>query len=1332
MPGVFSWYGDNDSNAVSGCEGHTVVDAKTGIATVHDAWSGSSDRVKTNPKSMDLLSLIPPEKQGLLTLSTALQVEEHRFNVRYLGQMTTTASTGSSALVDKIVEAAMNKQKEQQRRRQQIIKEGRLQQSRREMQLQRKESQEQPASGGQDNVDGVLSDIVASTTHKVKAELQGAAATVAATATAAINVQKEPSDSDLKDIHRSQSQGGTAKSRFFNLIRRGGQGPAGTGIGSSTTLTPTSSDSPTHATSSDEKLDFQRSVSGPNSSSPPSNGAVPELAMTRRSSDGRLSSSPRTISASPMHMDDIDSLQRDRSKCSSRASNVTESTLTASSTGPVTIADSGDSGVSAASTPDSDRHIFRTPSSSVLSDSSGAVGCVFSDRSDSPPSYGLNYRIVNLCISAESIRFYDTSNAAGKARRSVSRSSSSSAGEELADSTTTKRLCWERKLSSVSYCAKGHIHSTSWCLIVSESSSASSAPAPGINSSPNFVCYLFSCETEESCVTIMESITKSFKVAFELHRNPPVTIRSPFCETCPMYTLHKLCVQVNNCLNAKAAQAFATKAIEGLPKEDRTWMSDRAQAIQQFSEDVQLQITMGMLRGISERLQSEHSHSDSEKPMEVEDNDEATSKPRLGPLSRAKRTLASSIEGLRKKDRPAASPSAIRAGKSESPSTSLRRKTIGHEGDAESGPESARASQRHPSLPVVSGQVRSSPLHGSPHPSPPGTPTLSVPAHTPPSLRRRTPRSPTRKTSFRHSIYKTAHATPGGQPLSPSKEAAGDDEDDDELTKKSGLDPLLTPRRDYTSSPTARGLWKRAIDEQVMLVRLEKASQKHYEPGELEARRLAYGDMLEQSEQERLTQVWEKLLSSAKNAKLEQLSALKSGVRKAVADGIPKGLHGRAWKLLNSLQPPSKLLKPKPVGNSDSGYSTPPANGQILDFEILKVQSTPFLHAIIIDLGRTFPGHEYFQSVAGPGQCSLFHVLRAYASVDQDVGYCQGLSFVAGLLIMHADTDSDAFHFLLALMYDELRDQYKPDMARLQVRLYQLSRLLHDYHPRMHDLFEKHDVAPFFYAAPWFLTLFCSQFPLYFATRTMDLIFLDGIDAIFKVCLTLLRHAERQLLECTSFEQILECMKAVLPALGARVPDTIVREAMDMDIHEKLRTFEVEHAVLQDLDNTQTMSADLEAANIALRSQHTDLIQQLAVARGSALRLQDTVNELSTENARLVQQSERFTVQITDLRHTVAQLQRQLAVNTSTESREEAAADEVNEGVSTGSIVIRRNNLKPPHASGLRRRLSVPVFSQTRPMVQRRYQRSFDDLAETPISKLEQFFAEADLDNMRR
>lgn len=68
---------------------------------------------------------------------------------------------------------------------------------------------------------------------------------------------------------------------------------------------------------------------------------------------------------------------------------------------------------------------------------------------------------------------------------------------------------------------------------------------------------------------------------------------------------------------------------------------------------------------------------------------------------------------------------------------------------------------------------------------------------------------------------------------------------------------------------------------------------------------------------------------------------------------------------------------------------------------------------------------------------------------------------------------------------------------------------------------------------------------------------LFGWLAGLQVCLILLRHAENELLECTSFEQILNSMKSVLPAIAARVPEVVVREALEMDIHEKLRTFEV-------------------------------------------------------------------------------------------------------------------------------------------------------------------------------
>ena len=51
--------------------------------------------------------------------------------------------------------------------------------------------------------------------------------------------------------------------------------------------------------------------------------------------------------------------------------------------------------------------------------------------------------------------------------------------------------------------------------------------------------------------------------------------------------------------------------------------------------------------------------------------------------------------------------------------------------------------------------------------------------------------------------------------------------------------------------------------------------------------------------------------------------------------------------------------------------------------------------------GRTFPHHQYFARQLGAGQLSLFNTLKAYSLIDPEVGYCQGLSFVAGVLLMH-------------------------------------------------------------------------------------------------------------------------------------------------------------------------------------------------------------------------------------------------------------------------------------------------------------------------------------------
>lgn len=52
-----------------------------------------------------------------------------------------------------------------------------------------------------------------------------------------------------------------------------------------------------------------------------------------------------------------------------------------------------------------------------------------------------------------------------------------------------------------------------------------------------------------------------------------------------------------------------------------------------------------------------------------------------------------------------------------------------------------------------------------------------------------------------------------------------------------------------------------------------------------------------------------------------------------------------------------------------------------------------------------------------------------------------------------------------------------------QIQMYQLSRLLHDYHRDLYCHLEQQDIAPSLYAPPWFLTTFASQYPLGFVAR---------------------------------------------------------------------------------------------------------------------------------------------------------------------------------------------------------------------------------------------------------
>ena len=82
------------------------------------------------------------------------------------------------------------------------------------------------------------------------------------------------------------------------------------------------------------------------------------------------------------------------------------------------------------------------------------------------------------------------------------------------------------------------------------------------------------------------------------------------------------------------------------------------------------------------------------------------------------------------------------------------------------------------------------------------------------------------------------------------------------------------------------------------------------------------------------------------------------------------------------------------------------------EYERLCGETSPYEGLIGKDIGRSFPNVEMFRDPAGEGQQMLARVLKCFSLYDEKIGYCQGLGFVVGPLLMHMG-DKEAFCVLV-------------------------------------------------------------------------------------------------------------------------------------------------------------------------------------------------------------------------------------------------------------------------------------------------------------------------------
>ncbi|XP_054829635.1 TBC1 domain family member 4 isoform X3 [Eublepharis macularius] len=792
-------------------------------------------------------------------------------------------------------------------------------------------------------------------------------------------------------------------------------------------------------------------------------------------------------------------------------------------------------------------------------------------------------------------------------------------------SPDSKSVVFEKNFKDISSCSQGIKNIDHFGFICRESTE------PGIN---QYVCYVFQCANESLVDEVMLTLKQAFSTAAAL-QNAKTQIK--LCEACPMHSLHKLCERIEG-LYPPRAKLVIQRHLSSLSDNEQADIFERVQKMKPVTDQEENELVILHLRQLCETKQKTHMHI-GEAPLQ---NTCSNSVPEIAVSggrfkldvlkNKAKKSLTSSLENI-------FSRGANRMrGRLGSMDSFDRCNNLSSDKDCSSGE--------------------------SPPPTPPGSPISSVwqpfpeedsdspqfrrRAHTfshPPSSakkkisfqdgRSQSVRSPVlRQNSVEHSsngerrkrtssVCSNDSMNAGGIVLtprriswrqriflrvaspmkkSPSAMQNQDEGDGSELLPLSPLapsleeDPLASILQnedaqdkmgEKKNSEELQSLWRKAIHQQILLLRMEKENQKlEASRDELQSRKVKLDYEEVGTCQKDVINVWDKKLLNCR----AKIRCDMEDIHATLKDGVPKSRRGEIWQFLavqhrvrhrltNKQQPP------------DISYK-----------ELLK-QLTTQQHAILVDLGRTFPTHPYFSTQLGAGQLSLFNLLKAYSLLDKEVGYCQGISFVAGVLLLHM-SEEQAFEMLKFLMYDlGFRKQYRPDMMSLQIQMYQLSRLLHDYHRDLYNHLEENEISPCLYAAPWFLTLLASQFPLGFVARVFDIIFLQGTEVIFKVALSLLSSQETQIMMCETFENIVEFLKNTLPDMTKPQMEKIITQVFEMDISKQLHAYEVEYHVLQDELQDDSNPCDdgeapekLERVNSQLKKQNMELLEKLQAA----------------------------------------------------------------------------------------------------------------------------------------
>lgn len=236
--------------------------------------------------------------------------------------------------------------------------------------------------------------------------------------------------------------------------------------------------------------------------------------------------------------------------------------------------------------------------------------------------------------------------------------------------------------------------------------------------------------------------------------------------------------------------------------------------------------------------------------------------------------------------------------------------------------------------------------------------------------------------------------------------------------------------------------------------------------------------------------------------------------KQKIIEGIPKGLIMSCWIALNKI----------PQTRSDEIYH---------HFSNLDIDDETKA-AIRRDIKRTFPKSEYSTSDINYKD-HLYNVLKSFAALDTSIGYCQGMNFVIGFLLLMTDfNEKETFYLLIALFSETFKENqysvrgfFTEGFPLLLYYKYLFSKAFEETMPKLFKHFSTLDIPLDVWVNKWIQTLFTIILPLNWCCRVWDCVFIFGTHFLIKFSIVLTQIIEKDLLDLNEERTVLKYLNGI-------------------------------------------------------------------------------------------------------------------------------------------------------------------------------------------------------------